>query len=580
VGHSENRCGILLWTFCFQYLVSKGYIDGQGRATGKPFPARLTSVGEPGGKVRVPTITLACLVGYLQPYAHTMRGVLEFDPTLSSGLSSANQAYEFAKRFKHMPMLTEGILLGDLEEATNWISHEVGNQHMESFLEGLAEGRRISDYVRNAHTLFLNPLLLSYDGEEYLTCNGAPMGLPGTKILLHSLGKAIDKMAEEQSRALRPQELRLSRYANAGDDIMKPGPLSVLRRHKTSALRYKVKPSEDKWGIYKVGGPYCEEMCANGGTCLSYEQGILPFKVDSIRGRLLSSETKPKTGDEDTNPTFGKGRQLGRELEWCPPRFHALAFAWFGTNFRDFGDCRLLMAIPHAYGGFGFPMPLEERLNLIPEQVRRWIQYCWEQRGTQQSARALRGLRMLTRPLLFDRGERLEMGASFDEDPISSVILDVIGCRLEDIESVQNIRYHSSSPRFWDRIKAVKRLGYVDSAELHRYNAPYWERKPVPTKGWATAPLSIRLRRVERFFSEVKLPEGPFNPLALEAKAHELMPPKVFFKPEQAMIFLTPSSLTEVAGMVTENIMRKGMGMSLNFRIPSSNILFGLGSDE
>jgi hypothetical protein len=136
------------------------YVHPSGMPTGKPFEARLSALGEPGGKVRIPTVTSCHLVGYLQPYAHAMRHVLECDPTLSAGLGAANQSYEFVKRFRGQMLSDECMLHADFADATQWIHPIIGKETMESFLEGLSGGTPITDYVRSVPHLLLSPLCI------------------------------------------------------------------------------------------------------------------------------------------------------------------------------------------------------------------------------------------------------------------------------------------------------------------------------------------------------------------------------------------------------------------------------------
>jgi hypothetical protein len=410
------------------------------------------------------------------------------------------------------------------------------------------------------------------------------MGLPGTKILLHVIGKAINVAAERREIPYNYRELHQERFALAGDDMVKIGPRAKLLEHKTTALRFKMKPSLPKWGVYSVGGPYCEQMLRIPGVASlnpekTKSEGIPSLKIESVRGRLLSPCTK-MAADNDRNPTLGKGKALGKELTWAPPRFVFPSVCWFLTNFREYGDYRCMAALPTLYGGFGFPLPEEVQLSWISQDILGVIQLCWSHRKTPRARRIIRGLSRMSRPLLFDRGERLK---DLDyKDSFRDAIVDILGQRLEDLEELFQVRYHTDHPRYWDRVKKMRSLGYIPSTSFRPELPSYWERSTQPEKGWATAPLSERMKQVRNFFREEKIPTLNKDDLleALRADHKSLLPDVVFIprKGEIRSFQFFPMGFPD--GIIPYNASGTGNGLSMSLQTPTKDLIFYKGDDH
>jgi hypothetical protein len=566
-GCSERRLGNLLHVWSFLSLLRDDYIDKSGSWTGKPFPARMTAVGEPGGKVRVPTITLCALITYLQPFQHIMTGLLECDPTLRAGLRGAHQAFEYTKRLVGLNTDSEYILLGDLEDATNWISHEVGLIHFAAFFEGF---RTTNQYLVNCPSIICSKLLLEYDGEIYLTQNGCPMGLPGVKGLLHSMGKAINKCAEASTVAARPFILKRSKFGNAGDDIVKIGETAKLEAHEIAASEtYKVRPSKDKWGLYEVGGPYCETMLQNNGiVTLNPENLVDPrnsFIVDAPRPRLFSAESKGRS-DEDTNPIFGKGRQLGKELTWSPERWHLPVAFMFIYNMRDYGDYRQLMALPTPYGGWGFPMPHSVRIAWMGTELCEAVNYVFRHKQTKRATQMLWALSKLTGPLLYERGEPVR---EIEEDPVYDLLYDYQGQTLEEIELSESLPLRRNARRV-DRRRRILQRGFTSMDRLRQPLVPYWKRKRHPEKGWKTAPL---IKRFEAFirvtppdYQDEKIDGSPVERV-LSTPLWELREDEKFL-PKDLAVWNHDLNQTEIL-----NIGAIDMGISLSLCLPNEHFI-------
>jgi hypothetical protein len=241
--------------------MEEGYIKPSGRPTGKMFETTLVAQGEPGAKTRIPSKSRAYLTTYLQPYAHVMRAVLETDPTLHSGLAAGNQAWNLVADMSSQwgeikaDSIFESVLLGDLEKSTDFVEYEAGRLHMDSFWE---PWKGVSDYFRFAHELILQPFLLEANGTLDISTRGALMGLPGTKIVLHTISKSVD-IAASRTEPMTYERLAIHTWRCAGDDIIKFGKANSLRENYYQALTYRVKPSEEKWGTYSRGGKYCEK---------------------------------------------------------------------------------------------------------------------------------------------------------------------------------------------------------------------------------------------------------------------------------------------------------------------------------
>lgn len=82
-------------------------------------------------------------------------------------------------------------------------------------------------------------------------------------------------------------------------------------------------PSEEKWGIFKTGAPFCEQAICRGRFDIKQLYKKPEPLLDFPKMRLLSRETKETfaVGDSDTNPAIGKAFQLSRMLSWIHSDF-------------------------------------------------------------------------------------------------------------------------------------------------------------------------------------------------------------------------------------------------------------------
>jgi hypothetical protein len=567
-GCDSQRLSTLLFCWAYEYLRSREYLTDEGCPTGKPPPSKMISVGEPGGKVRIPTLTMCAWVTYLQPYAHVMRGLLENDPTLTSGLSAGAQAFEFAKRFEGIDAsLMEGILLGDLEESTNYIEHELGDVHMQAFLEGL--DINLTPYMRNAHKLCLTPVDIHYDGDVWTTCKGAPMGFPGTKIILHSLAKAIEVKASGRRESYSLRDLKQHRFAVAGDDIMKLGCIAELEQHKEAARFYRVKPSEDKWGIYKVGGPFCEVMVSMHGIITSRPDLVKrSFVIDSPRGRLFSPEGRPRTSDDDTNPIFGKGAALSKELTWFRGN-KELYHMVFRNNFVDFGKHKSLEGLPYALGGWQFYSNPEESYRLVDPRIRKLALARVMEQDSHEGARLHRRLRRLSRPTLLERGT-----AKSDVDvdhPLGDLIRD-FSWELDDIIAANEISIPPQA-KHWDKVKRVKANGFSSANEFlsRPHRGFYWEKEMKNKPAWQTSPPEVRIQDAVKDMDLDTLKDPTLEEWTelLKTRPRDLIERDCYFKPEDLVV------LVEGAG-IPLNPWGKDAGFSLSMRLSNQAFIYRL----
>jgi hypothetical protein len=570
-GMEEDRLSVLLHTYCYVVLLEDGYIYQNGRPTGKMFECEALALGEPGNKVRNPTKSMACLTTYLQPYAHVMRAILETDPTLHSGLSAGNQAWEFIKSMSHsyrdlkLSDLFEGALLGDLERSTDFIEFEVGRTHMDAFWQ---PWKGVSEYFLHAHELILQPFVLSIKGVSDIAQRGALMGLPGTKIILHTISKAID-VASTRTLPMSPQSLHSHTWRCAGDDIIRLGSLANLRRYKPSAIRYRVKPSDDKWGVYLKGGKYCERAIFLDGTASTSDLRQSAYR-DIIPVRLISPETKTRSGDDDVNPTFGKGHALAKELEWYsgPSEKKSKALGLFVENFREYGDMRATMFVPRHLGGLGLSHELESSFASTHETIKKCAHLAYAEKRTAKGNLALRALQSLRTPILFYRGEPISL--KHVDNLLGDLLLEFLpGADTQRTAENLGIDPHL---RFYRKCELIKKSGYVNITEV--LSTPqgelpaFWDlafKKQKP--GWKTAPLSARIKLIESTLPEL----GGMPPVTKERWSEILTDPDDL-RPEPYWVHHELVSIATEDGIIPLNLQRKATGLSLRMGIANKNI--------
>jgi len=76
IGQETERIGFQLWCWAFTTCLENGWLDEKGNRTIVPIPVARQTIREPGGKVRVVTLSPAALIVYLQPFAHVAKEFL------------------------------------------------------------------------------------------------------------------------------------------------------------------------------------------------------------------------------------------------------------------------------------------------------------------------------------------------------------------------------------------------------------------------------------------------------------------------------------------------------------------------
>lgn len=369
------------------------------------------------------------------------------------------------------------------------------------------------------------------------------MGLPGTKIILHTMGKAIEMASRDDKYPKFPQDLKTYPLAIAGDDTLKISrSLSELVLFIPCTKIYSLVPSTDKWRYYKRGGIFCQEV-------FSLENDVI--YVDHVPARALSRETKAKS-DEDKNPIFGKSHYLSKRIEWMPrfsnPGSHDKIWFVFQRNHRKFGDFQRIAKLPRHLGGLGFT---KLSSDLTPDLVKRVAYRAYLDRGMRDEP-ALRALRNLSSTLLYDRGEEI---SDKKHVPYSGTLTFYTHGHMVmkyEIESKHGIS------SYWQQRKFIEKMGFLERSALKSGLKPFWERGK-PKKGWNTAPLDIRLKRMADQVEglDLALPTDDQWALVIEAPPQSYVPVGEYFDPKERF-YGKPI-----------NPMQKSKGLSLAWRIPN-----------
>lgn len=372
-GFEEQTLANALFVMCESELKELGIIDEKCNATLLPYTTKNSAVREPGAKIRIVTKANAALVTYLQPAAHILKELLSFDPTLRAGLQGGYQGFEWLKRVSRNPPKGEALLLGDFEQATDLLCRHRAYIILTNFLEGFGMN---SKYINTCLEIILGNYLV----DDFFAVRGCPMGMPCTKPILHIMVKTISLMSKGVEIPRTAIQLESDPFSAAGDDLIDICSVETARRYKRMVIKAGLKPSEDKWGIYKYGGPYCEQMLLHDNVSYAFppdqNNSVL---LDSLRLRLLSRETKPTQGDEDRNPIFGKAKLFQKELDWTPEfytGYKARARQLFLRNFKPLirleGVTPYNLFLPSSLGGLGLKPVSEDEWDFLTEEIPDW----------------------------------------------------------------------------------------------------------------------------------------------------------------------------------------------------------------
>jgi hypothetical protein len=500
-----------------------------------------------------------------------MREILDSDPTLSAGLKGAAQAFEYIKRLDGYVPKQDVFMFSDFEEATDHVSHEVANLVMENFLQGL--GVR-SPYIVGYFKFLCQPVLLD---EHTYGFQGIPMGTPGSKIVLHIIGKVMSHMAKGHEKAQTFEELKRNTLAIAGDDVVDLCNQETAKRYPRCARILRMKPSAMKTGGYRFGGPYCEVAIRRGNfswrTASNDPNSAL---VDTVRARLLSKETKQGHGDEDRNPVFGKAQQLFKELEWCPeyyPGMKSRVRVLFARAFRLYLKKDVHVLLRPSIGGLGvWSDPATEWpviYSTLPEYLKGILGMVSHATKDEVALynRALRILRSWSSPQNYVRGLATEEEANpfFEEAHLLSSCFD-----LEEVVQqlvARGAKPPSDQPRRVDLVNFINQHGYycVEDA-LDRSCRPFWEIKDLKvSRGWPTRPFNERSR-----IQEVESRALPFRELTyddfVKLMSKDIYPRKTYAKRDEA-VFLEDGTTMPL------NLIGSATGDRLLFGIPNSSFL-------
>jgi hypothetical protein len=370
-----ERTSFQLFAWSFVNLVDGGYLKPDGFPTGKPMPVERTTIGEPGLKTRVVTKSMAAMITYGQAAAHFMNELLWHDPRLRAGLRAGYQGFEWLKQFESGQVTPKYIMVGDFESSTDYIKHENGLIIMNALFDKL---RIESPYVRGYFHLLLSPRTFSNpDGLTFTTNAGSLMGEPGTKTLLTFTALVANVRA-------RPGE---NLFATAGDDQIDgdDDPQELLLYAEATRITSMV-PSTDKWAIMTRAVNYCQDVIlANRPK----EQA----KLDLPKLRLCSIEQKQNYGDDDTNPSFGKAREIRTISRWISDEFNGLLIEFvsqFIRNMIQYIELKPELFLAPEWGGLGLPLvPLKFIWDYLPNWKRSLI--LEREDGLPSADRVLRG---------------------------------------------------------------------------------------------------------------------------------------------------------------------------------------------
>jgi len=512
-GMSRDSLGHMAMHWAYDSLLSKGYINPSGLPTGKPWLADTTSVPEPGAKVRIPTIAEADVVTYLQPSAHILKSIMESDPSLRAGFGAAAQAYEYLKRQKGL-VIHEGfgMLLGDFEVATDNMEHEVSR----IIIDGFCEGAGITNlYIKGCLYLITQPFIMN---GEILTVRGVPMGMPGTKPLLHLTGKVMSLMARGVEAPRDFKEISRTPFSNAGDDVIDIGKVDTMKRYRRMAEILRMKPSPDKWDVYLVGGPYCECMLRLHSNWAANATEDTAAFIDSIRVRLLSCESKPTKGDETRNPVFGKAHQFSKEIRWVPdyyPNLRLRAVTLFQWNFSYYlrgeeGKVVYNTYLPRWAGGLGLPLP--------PDKIQDFVQNVptWHVNAISQVIRNPDpAVRRRYARLLSSWGSSVISTRGFESFEGDNPLVETLAEFLPIVNLEQALACiegdQSQITRYWDKLQLAFKNQYIDLDSLQLNLPDLWFEEVKTIRGWPNRTFEERNRLIQSVTEPLNLESYDFK---------------------------------------------------------------------
>jgi len=329
LGHLFSY-GDFAWdgNLAYQFLIgawykgySTGYLDNVNVI--KPIPARIITVPEPGGKVRIVTTTKWWVNVLQQPLGHCFRELLSKIPEAHFGLKRSEQAWQFLKILAKTKA-AGCCLSSDLKEATDALPRQLMAVALKSFFLGCGHYTSYVELAINllcsARQIEAGDLFLSL---SYATERGVLMGEPLTKGALTLYSLVVEQLALRKYLKIGLSEV-LTRpdyvaFAVGGDDHIAVGPeeylLNITHFHKLSGSIL----SPGKHGISRLCVKYCEKLLLVSQFSAFKDFGVkwnavdnpLHPYVDSLKVRILSPLTKTLDVVSDRNVAIGKGHVLG-----------------------------------------------------------------------------------------------------------------------------------------------------------------------------------------------------------------------------------------------------------------------------
>jgi hypothetical protein len=483
----QQRTAFQLFSWSFITLRDEGFLDGMGYPTGKPMPVEREAIGEPGLKVRIVTKSKAAFITYGQSAAHFVNGLLWYDPSLRAGLKAGNQGFEWLKQFEPGEVLPKHIMVGDFETSTDFIKHESAITMMEALFD---EMKINSHYVRGYFQLLLSSRIFeSEDGDILITSAGSLMGEPGTKSVLTFAAKVANVKARPSKRGY---------FATAGDDQIDAddNPTELLNYAEASRITSMI-PSTDKWAIMTKAVIYCQELILVGETRNR-------AKVDVPKLRLCSPEQKQKLGDDDTNPSYGKAREIRTIANWIirddPDNQGILAHfvARFLRNMCRYIEYKPELFLPMEWGGLGLPLVGS---HVLWPRLPDWKKSLILEREAGEPA-ADRILRQWGQPVILDRGR--------DSDG-EALAYDAYMSLLDCVPTIQTQELREKFPEetTFPALKSLARShgimtkeDIVDTVIKSQAYQQFWNPKTEITRGFKSVSWDTRDQRLKRQFSE------------------------------------------------------------------------------
>jgi len=217
------------------------------------------------------------------------------------------------------------------------------------------------------------------------------------------------------------------------------------------------------------------------------------------------------SGDEETNPAYGKAAQFARESVWVTAGLRPLArsmIALFLRNMHLYLERRSEIFLPREWGGLGLPgVKANILFPLLPEWHQKLITA--RERGDMTACRALGA---------WSTSEITKRG--FMEEPRDD-LLEIISEYLPTVHIEQLELPVPSHARYRDRLKAAKLEGWVPLEPIMgqiRASSAYesvWDATRKPSRGFKTlswAKRSAILEKVsQRYVSEtvIEIPSSP-----------------------------------------------------------------------